>query len=275
MHNGRIRKLRVDDYPDSLARHEYFFLLHFPNLASCCIINRHDALPDGFLSLGTPLLRHLTIKSCNFDREKMTKESIVQNLVHFEVSSASEKLTVTLKQILGALERMPLLETLILDCAEHFLNLPCGDTSSSTLRSVSLDYLIRLQLKGTVRNVKMLLSRIRFPPASQSRVGVNLCYYTRFDDQDLSDVVAWLAHYLAPAAETGEIDRLVYRPHDMEVYTGPKRDVLDSPTLRLHWSLHHRAEYLLCNLLLSQSPLEGIRTFELAVADNIPYPLLP
>jgi hypothetical protein len=191
MNKDRIRKLHVSNSPDS---HAYFFSLHFPNLTSCYVSSYSSINPDDFLGLETPHLRDLIIRLSDFDWDSMTRRRVVQNLVHLEVAGAPLDITVTWEQMFGALERMPLLNTLLLGCTDRF---PIGDAASSTSRSISLDHLNLLGLAGKLCDVqRVLLSGIRIPPAPQSTVDITLHENDEdepWDPQGFPDAAAWLA----------------------------------------------------------------------------------
>jgi hypothetical protein len=265
MNKDRIRKLHVSNSPDS---HAYFFSLHFPNLTSCYVSSYSSINPDDFLGLETPHLRDLIIRLSDFDWDSMTRRRVC---CPEPGALGSGRCTAGyhryMGEMFGALERMPLLNTLLLGCTDRF---PIGDAASSTSGSISLDHLKLLGLSGTLCDVqRVLLSGIRIPPAPQSTVDITLHENDEdepWDPQGFLDAAAWLTHHLTPASEAGEIDRVVWNTtYGLDVHAAPKTDGRASPLLRLHlppgdWDVDSFYAWLLRHL-----PLEGIQTFELAL----------
>jgi hypothetical protein len=275
MQKDRICKLRVFAHQGPVDRHEYLFSLRFPNLTGGSVSSDSGPLPDNFLSLDTPRLRDLTITGFSFDWEKLTGGSNVQNLVRFEVGKLPEGLTVTLGQVFGALERMPLLEELALGCTNHFPGYRRKDTLSSTSRSISLDHLELLVLIDTVRNVgKMLYSGIRLPPAPLFRLGIILDDDRTSYRGDVPDAVAWLARHLAPAAEAGQIDRLVYERERIEIYINLRPGVRHTLAW-VCWLPSNKVEDSLRSWVLRHLPLQGIRFFKLVLPAHVPASAFP
>ncbi|EIN07724.1 hypothetical protein PUNSTDRAFT_135246 [Punctularia strigosozonata HHB-11173 SS5] len=205
-HLGRARMLDYNYFV--VAGHEAILSSRAPLLTLCRLhagLNKNGGrLPDNFLGRDSPHLRTLSLEGISFDWDLMRCASLFQNLRKLSLLQLRANSFPTAEQLVTALQKMPLLQDILIIAAHKEVLLPIEGCSVV----VVLQRLTKLTLHAPVSHVCDLLDHIRVP--SCTRVSLDL-YHSESDLDNGPSLMAFLDRHCTFKGDGPPLRSISYR----------------------------------------------------------------